>query len=78
MCRKAKGYGSSCVDYLARAETAGRSQLSLQNDLDVHAVVSKALRYCAGSLCFMTAGTNLTALMKGMSSLMAQLEIQTF
>lgn len=43
----------------------------------VHAVVSNALRYCAGSLCFMTAGTNLTALRKGMSSLKAQLETKT-
>lgn len=55
-----------------------QSQLSLHNREDVHAVVSNALRYCAGSLCFMTAGTNLTALMKGMSSVTAQLEVKTF
>ena len=55
-----------------------QSQLSLQNNWDIRAIVSNALRYCAGSLCFMTAGTNLTALMKGMSSLTAQLKINTF
>lgn len=54
------------------------SQSSFQNDRDVHTVVSNALRYCAGSLCFMAAGTNLTALMKRISSLTAQLEIEMF
>ena len=76
VCRKGIGYESSCVADRIRAETASTSQSSLQNIWDIHAVVSSAFRYCAGSLCFMTAGTNLTALMKGMSSLTAQLEIQ--
>lgn len=39
-----------------------------------HTVVSSALRYSAGSFCFITVGTNRTALMKGMSSRTAQLE----
>lgn len=41
-------------------------------------MVSNALRYCAGSLCFMAIGMNLTALMKGISSLTAQLEMNSF
>ncbi len=36
-------------------------------------VVSRALRYSAGSFCFMIVGTKRTALMNGISSLTAQL-----
>ena len=76
--RQERGGEPPCVYDLIRAGTADESQSSLGNIQGIRAVVSSALRYCAGNLCFMTAGTNLTALMKGMSSLTAQLGLKVF
>jgi hypothetical protein len=45
----------------------------IADSLSLGTIVSSALRYSAGSFCFMTTGTKRIALMNGISSLTAQL-----
>ncbi len=49
------------------------SECMIADSMGLGTVVSSALRYSAGSFCFMTTGTKRIALMNGTSSLTAQL-----
>lgn len=47
---------------------------NIEHETSSCTVVSSDFRYSAGSFCLITAGTNRTALMKGISSRTAQLD----
>lgn len=50
------------------------AKLNIDHKASSRTVVSSDFRYSAGSFCFITAGTNRTALIKGTSSRTAQLD----
>ena len=58
----------------SRGDFHGVSLVQYEHEASSRTIVSSAFKYSAGSFCLITAGTNRTALMKGISSRTAQLD----
>ena len=58
----------------SRADFHGVSIMDIEHEVSSLTVVSSDFKYSAGSFCLISAGTNRTALMKGISSRTAQLD----